>query len=262
MCPRPACQRSQQQYLMRSELNSVGASFNVVKNSLLSLGFERAGLAPLKPLLRGKVAVASGDANVAVAQKLLSLSRKVRPRAPRCRPLWARWAAHPGFVGCLCLRNSDSHTRALPASGARLHCSGRHARPAVAVAIRRGDAHSRSCRPQLAMHPSALCQSFCCRAILFSGSPEALLGLGGREVISVFGQSRRGFSSGRGGGGFAKRGFELSVSSGASLSRFYLSIIGAGPPPAGGPTLPPPPPPPLRWSVSPSSLPPRLCIVT
>lgn len=91
----------------------MGASFNVVKNSLMSLGFERAGLAPLKPLLRGKVAVASGDADVAVAQKLLSLSKKVRPRVPRCGMCWG-WMAHPGS-GAACA----PRTRALPM---RLSC--------------------------------------------------------------------------------------------------------------------------------------------
>jgi hypothetical protein len=74
----------------------VGASFNVVKNSLLSLGFERAGLAPLKPLLRGKVGVASGDADVAVAQKLFSLSKKVRFCGASLRAL-REWTAHPGL---------------------------------------------------------------------------------------------------------------------------------------------------------------------
>ena len=44
----------------------------------MALGFERAGFEPLKPLLRGKVAIASGDADVAIAKTLLSLSKKVR----------------------------------------------------------------------------------------------------------------------------------------------------------------------------------------
>jgi len=67
-----------QQYTLRSDLNAAGASFNIVKNSLMALGFERAGFEPLKPLLRGKVAIASGDADVAIAKTLLSLSKKVR----------------------------------------------------------------------------------------------------------------------------------------------------------------------------------------
>lgn len=66
-----------QQYTLRSDLNAAGASFNIVKNSLMALGFERAGFEPLKPLLRGKVAIASGDADVAIAKTLLSLSKKV-----------------------------------------------------------------------------------------------------------------------------------------------------------------------------------------
>mmetsp|Transcript_10456 Transcript_10456/g.33590 ORF Transcript_10456/g.33590 Transcript_10456/m.33590 type:complete len:202 (+) Transcript_10456:27-632(+) len=67
----------EQSALLKREVQSAGGSIHVVKNSLLGLGMRNAGLDALVPLLRGKVAVAVGDDEVALAQTLLGASKKV-----------------------------------------------------------------------------------------------------------------------------------------------------------------------------------------
>ena len=60
---------------VRAELAAVGASTSFIKNSLVRRALADSPLAPLVPLVRGPAAVIAGDADAAIAERLLALGK-------------------------------------------------------------------------------------------------------------------------------------------------------------------------------------------
>lgn len=61
-----------------TELGQVGAEVSFIKNSLMSIGLENAGLGPLAGFLRGPTCLIAGDAELDVAKKIVALQKKAR----------------------------------------------------------------------------------------------------------------------------------------------------------------------------------------
>jgi large subunit ribosomal protein L10 len=57
---------------LRSELRAAGVQYAVVKNTLLKLAAEKAGLAELSPYLSGTTALATSDSDYVAAARILS----------------------------------------------------------------------------------------------------------------------------------------------------------------------------------------------
>ena len=62
---------------VRRTLSAVGGTITFTKNSLAARGLEAAGAGDLVPLLHGTTAVATGPAEVALAESLWQLSQKL-----------------------------------------------------------------------------------------------------------------------------------------------------------------------------------------